>query len=170
MIVACLALTVALGQTSYATVSLVIPHDSVGTKQLKDGAVTTRKVRKYSLHVWNFARNSLPSGPAGPPGPQGPQGSPGVIGDLSLREDSIAVPGNETNGLYVGRAVQVMCQPGEKAITGGTKWSSDANQEQLVTAYSRPVLVNGIPVGWRARGATDFPSDRVFTVEVLCAR
>jgi hypothetical protein len=168
MIVACLALTVALGQTSYATVSRLIPHNSVGTKQLKDDAVTSVKVRNFTLHAWDFARNSLPAGTQGPAGPQGP---PGVIGDLLLREDSVSVPANESgNGLYVTRAVQVMCQPGEKAITGGTKWSSDANQDQMMTVYSRPVLVNGVPVGWRARGGTDLSADRVFNVEVLCAK
>jgi hypothetical protein len=171
MIVACLALTVALGETSYATVSRLIPRDSVGTKQLKDDAVTSAKVRNFSLRAWDFKRNTLPDGAPGPQGPAGPAGPPGVIGDLILREDSVSVPGNESgNGLYVTRAVQVMCLSDEKAITGGTRWSSDANQEQMVTVYSRPLVVNGKPVGWRARGGTDLAGDRVFNVEVLCAK
>jgi hypothetical protein len=170
MVVACLALTIALGETSYATVSRLIPRDSVGTKQLRDDAVTSSKVRDFSLRAWDFKRNTLPKGAPGPQGVPGPQGPPGVIGDLLLREDSISVPGNEAgNGLYVTRAVQVMCQTGEKAITGGTRWSSDANQEQMLTVYSRPLVVNGKPVGWRARGGTDVAGDRVFSVQVLCA-
>ena len=43
MVVACAALAVALGGTSYATV-LQVPRSSVGTAQLKTGAVTTKKL------------------------------------------------------------------------------------------------------------------------------
>jgi hypothetical protein len=47
MVVACLALIVALGGTSYAAIRL--PANSVGTKQLKRGAVTGIKVRSNAL-------------------------------------------------------------------------------------------------------------------------
>jgi hypothetical protein len=63
-----------------------------------------------------------------------------------------------------------MCPAGERAITGGTNWSDDSNDHELITVYSRPVLVNGKPVGWRARGGTDLASEQVFTVQVLCAK
>ena len=42
MVVALIALFVALGGTSYA--ALTLPKNSVGTKQLKDGAVTAAKI------------------------------------------------------------------------------------------------------------------------------
>lgn len=47
MVVACIALAVALGGTSYAAIRL--PANSVGTPQLKPGAVTAVKVRGNSL-------------------------------------------------------------------------------------------------------------------------
>jgi hypothetical protein len=47
MVVACTALIVALGGTSYAAIRL--PANSVGTKQLKRGAVTGVKVRSNAL-------------------------------------------------------------------------------------------------------------------------
>jgi hypothetical protein len=47
MVVACLALAIALGGTSYAAVSL--PKNSVGTKQLRNNAVTSAKVKKNAL-------------------------------------------------------------------------------------------------------------------------
>jgi hypothetical protein len=65
--------------------------------------------------------------------------------------------------------IQVKCQPGERAISGGTSWSTDNDGEELTTVYSRPLIENGKPVGWRARGGSDIGEDRVFTVEVLCA-
>lgn len=43
MVVACIALAIALGGTSYAAISL--PANSVGTNQLKNGAVTDKKVK-----------------------------------------------------------------------------------------------------------------------------
>ena len=47
MVVACIALTVALGGTSYA--ALTLPRNSVGTKQLKKNAVTTLKVKNNAI-------------------------------------------------------------------------------------------------------------------------
>lgn len=45
--IAYLALFVALGGTSYAAIS--IPHNSVGTRQLRNGAVTASKLAKGSI-------------------------------------------------------------------------------------------------------------------------
>jgi hypothetical protein len=168
LVVAGIALTVALGQTSYAAVSgLIVPKGSIGTLQLKDDAVTSTKVRDFSLRPWDFKRNALPRGPQGLPGAQGP---PGVIGDLILREQSSSVPGNKVNGEFVTRPAQVRCQSNERAISGGTRWSTDDDQEDLMTVYSRPFFEKGKPVGWRARGGTDVATDRVFTVMVLCTK
>jgi hypothetical protein len=174
MIVACAALAVALGGTSYATVSERLARNSVGTLQLRnnavtpakirDNAVTSAKVRDFSLRLWDFKRGDIPKGPAGPAGPAG------VVGDMVARDASTTVPGNIANGLYVTRAIQRRCDPGERAIAGGSSWSSDVNEEELITVYSRPLVENGKPVGWRARGGSDQKDDRIFTVEVLCAK
>jgi hypothetical protein len=47
LIIALIALMVSLGGTGYAAFTL--PRNSVGTKQLKDGAVTAAKVKRHSL-------------------------------------------------------------------------------------------------------------------------
>ena len=155
MVIACVALAVALSPASYATVSQLLPADSVGTPQLKMEAVTSNKVRDFSLRKWDFRKGDLE----------------GLAGDTTLRQSSVAVPAGPVahNGLYVTRVIQVKCQPGERAISGGTSWSTDDNGEELMTVYSRPVIENGVPVGWRARGGSDVGASRVFTVEVLCA-
>ena len=155
MVISCIALTVALAPASYATVSQLLPTDSVGTLQLKKDSVTSNKVRDFSLRKWDFKKGELQ----------------GFVGDMTLRQSSIAVPAGPVahNGLYVSRVIQVKCHPGERAISGGTSWSSDADGEELTTVYSRPVMENGVPVGWRARGSSDIGAARVFTVEVLCA-
>jgi hypothetical protein len=155
MVIACVALAVALSPASYATVSQLLPADSVGTPQLKMEAVTSNKVRDFSLRKWDFRKGDLE----------------GLVGDTTLRQSSVAVPAGPVahNGLYVTRVIQVKCQPGERALSGGTNWSTDDNGEELTTVYSRPVIENGVPVGWRARGGSDVGASRVFTVEVLCA-
>jgi hypothetical protein len=78
MVVALLALTVALGGTSYAAIKL--PKNSVGSKQLKKNAVTGAKVKDRSLFANDFAAGQLPRGPKGDTGPQGPTGGPGPVG------------------------------------------------------------------------------------------
>ena len=175
MVVACAALIVALAQPSYAAVSQLVPNHSVGTIQLKaasvgtaelkKNAVNSTKVRDFSLRRWDFRVGDIPRGPAGP------RGRPGVVGDITLRHAAVTVPasGVPANGLYTTRAIQVRCASGERAISGGTTWSSDENGEELVTVYSRPLIEDGKLVGWRGRGGSDFSADRVFTVQVLCA-
>jgi hypothetical protein len=155
LVIACIALMAALAPASYATVSQILPQQSVGTSQLKPNAVTSNKVRDFSLRKWDFKKSDLP----------------GLVGDMTLRQSSITVPAGPVagNGLYVTRVIQVKCQPGERAISGGTSWSTDNDGEELTTVYSRPLIENGKPVGWRARGGSDIGEDRVFTVEVLCA-
>jgi hypothetical protein len=73
-VVAVVALFIALGGTGYA--ALKLPKNSVGTKQLKNGAVTARKVKAHTLLARDFKRGQLP---AGPQGPKGDKGDPGAI-------------------------------------------------------------------------------------------
>jgi hypothetical protein len=76
MVVSCLALAAALGGTGYAAVAL--PRNSVGTAQLKPGAVVAAKVKAHSLLAANFKQGQLPSGPKGAQGLPGPAGPPGA--------------------------------------------------------------------------------------------
>jgi hypothetical protein len=69
MVVACIALIVALGGTSYA--ALKLPRNSVGNKQLRPNAVTSGKVRNGSLTAKDFSASALKRGPRGPQGPKG---------------------------------------------------------------------------------------------------
>jgi len=89
MVVSILALTVALGGTSYAAIAL--PANSVGSKQIKPSgvkgsdlarnAVTSPKVKDGSLLSADFKPGQLEAGARGATGSQGPQGLKGDKGD-----------------------------------------------------------------------------------------
>ena len=70
-----LALFVALGGTSYAAAKL--PRNSVGSQQLRSGAVTQSKLAK-SVRA-KLSKATVP-GPAGATGAQGPKGDTGAQG------------------------------------------------------------------------------------------
>jgi hypothetical protein len=83
LVVASLALLVSLTGTSVAAVDQLLPRGSVGTLQLKNNAVTTKKVKNGSLLRADFKRGQIPAGargPAGPTGPTGPAGPAGAAG------------------------------------------------------------------------------------------
>ena len=69
-VIACLALFVALGGSAYAATQL--PKNSVGSKQLKKGAVTPAK-----LSAGSTSALTGPQGPKGGKGERGEKGDPG---------------------------------------------------------------------------------------------
>jgi hypothetical protein len=62
MVVACIALTVALGGTSYAAIKL--PKNSVGTKQLRVNAVTSPKIKNNAVTGADVLESSLAKVPS----------------------------------------------------------------------------------------------------------
>jgi len=62
LVIACLSLLISLGGVGYAAVTL--PKNSVGTEQLRKGAVTNEKVKRHSLTASVFKAGVLRQGPA----------------------------------------------------------------------------------------------------------
>jgi hypothetical protein len=83
IVVACVALLLALGGVSWAATAL--PRNSVGTAQLKNNAVTSRKVKNRSLLRVDFKNGQIPRGARGPAGPAGPTGAAGPKGATGAR-------------------------------------------------------------------------------------
>jgi len=80
LVIATIALVVALAGSGYAAFHL--PSGSVGTKQLKNGAVTASKVRRHTLLAADFAHGQLPQG-NGSPGQPGQSGTARAYGVVS---------------------------------------------------------------------------------------
>jgi len=196
MVVACLALAVALGGTSVAAVSQVLPRNSVGPRQLQFGAVTAPKIRNgavtapkirnnsiTSIKVRNgsllradFAPGQLPAGPTGPQGPAGPAGAAGaagpagVISAITVRNASVSITGGTAHdGSYVTARVTRLCEGNERAISAGTSWSDDDTGLELFTGEIEPQFnAQNQVVGFLAVGANDSGQTSTFTVHVLC--
>jgi hypothetical protein len=89
-VIATLALFLVLGGGAYAAARL--PKNSVGTEQIRNGAVsgakirsdaiTGGKVKNGTLLAQDFASGQLPAGPVGPNGPTGPAGKTGKAGPM----------------------------------------------------------------------------------------
>jgi len=185
MIVACLALSVALGGTGFAAVSAALPRNSVGTLQLKNSAVTGTKVKNFSLTRSDFAPGTLIPGAQGPQGPPGSNGQQGVKGDKGDKGDkggvgdiiehmaSVSVPGGvKGDGTFDSRSIQVNCASDEKGITGGTNWDGEGDTVEQITVLSTPVFdsANKKISGWRARGGNDSGTAHTFQVVVECVK
>jgi hypothetical protein len=80
-----LALFIALGGTSYAAAKL--PKNSVGSSQIRSGAVTQSKLQKSIQTQLSKAGKPGAAGPQGPKGDTGAQGPQGVQGVAGAKGD-----------------------------------------------------------------------------------
>lgn len=78
LVISVLALSIALGGTSYAISKL--PANSVGSKQIKKSAVNSAKVKDKSLLAKDFKPGQIPAGKTGATGAAGEVGATGATG------------------------------------------------------------------------------------------
>jgi hypothetical protein len=172
LIVACIALLVAMGGSSYAAIALA--PNSVGTPQLKNNAVVASKVKNRSLLRLDFKRgqccprgrpgaNGLPgvAGAPGPAGPGGPQGPPGLSG---LEVVSVSTPNNSQDE----KVEFANCPTGKKVIGGGVEVTGEVQaQNSVAVTRSDP----NSAVQWEAQAHEHTPTSLAWTLTVfaLCA-
>ena len=125
MIVACVALFLATTGTGVAVIN-ALPKGSVGTKQLKNNAVISSKVKNHSLKAVDFAAGQNPTG---------------------LKN----VVKRTAKGNYGASYSKVTahCKSGEVATGGGADWDARASDGWPVVSYSVPVPSNKTKAtGW----------------------
>lgn len=143
LVLAAVALGVALSGTGYATV-LNVPRNSVGTPQLKNSAVTGRKlapnsvttatVRNHSLLRADFVAGQLPAGPTGPQGPAGatgpagPAGAPGVSGLERVEVTSTSSSGSP-------KTAHMACPTGKRLLGGGARLQGPATSVAIQASF-----------------------------------
>jgi len=165
-----LALFVALGGTAYAAAEL--PRDSVGSKQLRKGAVRTSDIRARAVTLGKLnkaARRAL-KGQVGPRGADGAQGPAGQLSSAVIRFKEFTASKEDFSGQYTAK-----CNPGEVAVGGGAGFtSSPGSGERLI--YSGPVSGEGfpdegeIPDGWDGSLYNSEPAPKKGRVYVVCAK
>ena len=145
-----LAVVMAMSGTAYAAATITgadVVNGSLTGKDVKRNSLTGRQIRESTLR--GVLRGSR----------------------TTIRSASIPVGANATNGNYNSRAVSVACGPGEFAVSSGSGWNEPTENLELATVYSRlTVHPSGTPTGATARGSSDVPVPRTFTVFVLCAK
>jgi hypothetical protein len=161
-----IAVTIALGGTSYAA---GLARNSVGSTQIKTGAVqnsdlganavTSPKVKNGSLRAEDFAAGQLAAGTKGDSGPKGATGDQGTKGDKGDKGDSgpkgdkgdtgasglagagLATTRHEVAAADLGDGAKlsydVYCPAGQRAIGGGGR-GDDVNSEETSLTSSRP--------------------------------
>jgi hypothetical protein len=133
MVVACIALIVALGGTSYAAIKL--PANSVGTKQLKRGAVTGPKVSSNTLTGAQINEARLGK-PAAAQADEATSADRAALSRLHYQQLQVAIPGG---GGFVRQGIT--CETGLSATGGGAKVSDPNNAVILDT---NPPRENGL--------------------------
>ena len=178
LVVATLALLFALTGTGIAA-GAALPRNSVGTKQLRNGAVVSSKVRNHSLLARDFRRGQLPRGPVGPAGPQGPAGPPGPAGAagnlaVSVHEADAAVgPGRRAFAIAA-------CASGQRAVGGGVYLADSTPDNQDAIMRNAPVNSTGgtnfkllasgqTPNAWYGQAYNAGTNGATVHVYVICA-
>jgi Collagen triple helix repeat (20 copies) len=119
-VIATIALFLALGGGAWAATTL--PKNSIGSTQLRNGAVTGEKIRSGSLIASDFAEGELPAGTPGPTGQQGEDGPRGLRGfpgeeGATGADGEQGLQGEQGNtGARGARGEQG--EPGERGATG----------------------------------------------------
>lgn len=178
-VTASLALFLALGGVAYATNAL--PVGSVGTKQLKKGAVTGPKVRKGSLLASDFKPGQIPPGAEGPPGPKGEPGAAGATSAVTRYGPDVDLPASSGSFSYAA------CRPGEALTGGGYDFAGSGSGRPIGTSYyvtldrpnveeefmgtpSYPAPSDGSPAtGWAVGMENDTGSEFSFRAYAICA-
>jgi len=167
---ATIAVAVALGGTSYAAFSL--PRNSVGSMQIRSGAVRGSEVRNGALGTSDLsprARRALhgatgPAGPAGPIGPSGPSATPLFA---IVRGSGELAGGTATGAVPSGLGMYTVSF--SRSVAGCAATATLGTSDNTAAAAGR-ITVNLVNdgVGVQTFGPDGAPSNQPFHLIVAC--
>ena len=168
LVISCVALAIALGGTSYATV-LQVPRNSVGPAQLKTAAVTNKKIAANAVNSAKVQNGSLVQGRLpvrlacrqAPPAPQALRARPGRSGLSGVER----VETTSANTSTTSKSVFLACPTGKRLIGGGARVTGGSPRVAILTSYPDNDNI------WRASAAetTATASNWTLTVYSICA-
>lgn len=169
-VTASLALFIALGGASYAAVQL--PRNSVGSAQIRTGAVSSTEVKDRSLRLRDISpttRTQLSGkqGPQGPAGPAGATGAPATRFTAAVRASGGFDRGTATSGGRTGIGTYEVgfAQDVSACVATATLGSADGSD----VPAGRIVVRGGTPsLGVKTFDVAGAPADLPFHVLVVC--
>jgi len=147
--VAYIALTMAMGGTSYAAAEL--PRDSVGSAQIRTSAVRSSDVKDGDLRARDFRAGELPAGPAGLAGPQGPAGPAGPQGPAGDAEDKPAVRVDDDTQVELDSASFALLSLDDEVFDAAGMHPGNGNDDRIRVSRTGTYVLNG-EVEWEANG------------------
>ena len=184
-VVSLLALSIALGGTSYAALKVTgrdVVNSSLTGRDVRNNTLRGSDIRNGSLGVRDFARGRLPAGPRGPAGPPGPAGAPATrlwanflaIGELNDKPEAASAPGITATRSAVGeysvnfpRSVQ---ECGVQLTAGNPAWPEGEVQSTsgYFAAIGRGSPLTPERVDVDVHSYDGKPADWPFSIAVFC--
>jgi hypothetical protein len=166
-VTATMALFIALGGSSYA--AFVLPRDSVGSKQIRKGAVRSTEIRDGSIAIRDVSRSARKSlrGQQGPAGAQGTPGAPAAKFFAAVTGAGSFIRGNATSGGRTGLGSYAIgfAQDVSACVYSATLGTTDGT---TVTPGRVTVNTAGGQAGVQTFDAAGSPADLPFHLLVAC--
>ena len=174
MVVACIALAVALGGTSYAAIKL--PRNSVGTRQLKNNAVTSPKVKNNSISGTDVNEASLGTVPSATTATNAANAASAANADKLDNIDSTGFvrPGSEEGWHEIGAPGQPPFQNGWKNESPNYESTAAFYKDPLDVVHLKGVVKDGtatvftLPAGYRPTKGSCWNGLRNGSIAIVC--
>jgi hypothetical protein len=167
-LIAYVALLFAMGGTSYAATTKLLPPNSVGTRQVINGALLKQDFKSGQLPRGTRGPQGITGAP-GPAGPAGPAGSAGAKGEVGPPGPVALIYVNSgQHTLTSGQTAtqQVFCPQDTFAVGGGVLGVNLTVNSSDQLGY--PEAPTNPGVGWSATVTNTGGTDTQYQLDVIC--